>query len=361
MPPLLFALLALLGASAVHAATDTRAAFLKLLDRPRVPLAPQVTGSTDRGDYFEIAFSFSADAQNRVPGILIKSKNSRYGTKHPCVINLHGTGGNKDGQRKLLLELARNGFIAVAIDGRYHGERAPAGKAAKSADYVDAVRRAYENPGREYPFFYDTAWDVMRLIDYLETRDDIDRKRIGVWGFSKGGIEAYLAAAVDPRIAATVSCIGVQSFGWAIDHNAWQSRIGTVQAAFDAAAKSAGVAQPDAAFVRTFYDRVAPGIYREFDGPALLPLIAPRPFLAINGDSDARTPLAGLEQCAAAARTAYRAKNAEPNFTLIVQPKTGHRVNPESMQLAHEWLIKHLTPGSPRNERDTSFARPPSP
>lgn len=347
MPRLLLATIVLLVACGAHAATDTRAAFLKLLDRPRVPVAPQVTSSTDHGDFFEIAFNYAADAQNRVPAILIKSKSSRYGTKHPVVINLHGTGGNKEGQRKLLLELAQAGFIAVAIDGRYHGERAQGGKAARSAEYVDAVRRAYESPGREYPFFYDTAWDVMRLIDYLETRDDIDKKRIGLWGFSKGGIEAYLAAGADPRISATVSCIGVQSFGWAIANNAWQSRIGTIQAAFDAAAKSAGVAQPDAAFVRAFYDRVAPGIYREFDAPAILPLIAPRPFLAINGDTDARTPMPGLQQCAEAARAAYRAANAEQNFTLIIQPNTGHKVNPDSMKLAHEWLAKHLKPGAP--------------
>ena len=347
MPRLTLATLALLCAGAVHAASDTRAAFLQLLDRPRVPLAPQVSAPTPQGQMQEIAFSFSADAQNRVPGILIKPATAKSGTRHPVVINLHGTGGNKEGQRKLLVELAQAGFIAVAIDGRYHGERAKSGKAAKSTEYVDAVRQAYEHPGREYPFFYDTAWDVMRLIDYLESRDDIDAKRIGLWGFSKGGIETYLTAAVDPRVTASVSCIGVQSFGWAIDHNAWQSRIGTVQAAFDAAAKSSGIFQPDAVFVRKFYDRVAPGIYNQFDGPAMLPLIAPRPLLAINGDSDARTPMPGLQQCADAARAAYRAAGADQNFTLIVQPNTGHKVNPDSMKLAHEWLVQQLKPGAP--------------
>ena len=45
----------------------------------------------------------------------------------------------------------------------------------------------------------------MRLIDYLETRDDIDPRRIGLMGFSKGGIETYLAAAADPRVAVAVS------------------------------------------------------------------------------------------------------------------------------------------------------------
>lgn len=322
---------------------DSRAAFLKLLERPRAPLAPEVSAPVETEGLVEIAFSFAADTADRVPGILIKPA-ANPAARRPVVINLHGTGGSKEGQRALLRDLARAGFVAVAIDGRHHGARAPGGRAAKSAPYVDAVLAAWRTPGKMYPFFFDTAWDVMRLIDWLETRPDVDPKRIGTWGFSKGGIEAYLAAAADPRIFATVSCIGVQSFRWALDHDLWQSRIGTVQAAFDTAARESGVPKPDATFVRAFYDRVAPGIYAEFDGPAMLPLIAPRPFLAINGETDVRTPLPGLQLCADAARAAYRARGAEAAFTLVVQPATGHKVNPDSMKLAQAWLVQQLKP-----------------
>src|SRR5439155_14242453 len=133
------------------------------------------------------------------PGILLKPSN-RSGTL-PVVIALHGTGGNKESELPLMRELAGKGFIAVAIDGRYHGERTRAGKG--SAEYQDAILRAFREQ-REHPFFYDTVWDVMRLIDYLETRDDVDARRIGLFGVSKGGIETYLAAAADPRIACAV-------------------------------------------------------------------------------------------------------------------------------------------------------------
>jgi hypothetical protein len=172
----------------------------------------------------------------------------------------------------------------------------------------------------------------------------VDPRRIGAIGFSKGGIETYLTAAVDPRIAVAVPCIGVQSFRWAIDNNAWQSRIGTVQAAFHAAAKDEGVTQPDAKFVRTFYDRVAPGIYGAFDGPAMLPLIAPRPLLAINGDSDPRTPLPGLKECVLEARAAYAGEGAEEKFVIHLQPNTAHKVQPESIVLAREWFVRWLKP-----------------
>jgi hypothetical protein len=240
-----------------------------------------------------------------------------------------------------MTELARTGFIAVAIDGRYHGARAPAGKG--SAAYVDAILRTFRT-GREHPFFYDTVWDVMRLVDYLETRDDVDPKRIGLFGISKGGIETYLAAAADPRIAVAVPCIGVESFRWAVENNSWSSRIGTVQAAFDAAAKDRGVENPGADFVHAFYARVAPGLDREFDGPAMLPLIAPRPLLSINGEIDPRTPLPGLQLCVDAARTAYHAAGADEKFVLRIQPNTGHKVLPESMVAARDWFVRWLKP-----------------
>lgn len=324
---------------------DTRADFLALLDRPRVPLAPETKDpvALDQ-DLVQIAFSFAADAKQRVPGLLIKSAagSNAASARRPAVIVLHGTGGTKESDRNFMRDLARHGFVAVSIDGRYHGARTQAGKG--SAEYSAAILRAFRAPGREYPFFYDTAWDVMRLVDYLETRADVDSRRIGCFGISKGGIETYLAAAADPRIAAAVPCIGVQSFGWAIEHDAWQSRIETVQSAFDAGAKDSGVENPGPDFVRTFYDRVAPGIYNRFDGPAMLPLIAPRPLLSINGDSDARTPLPGLQQCIEAARPAYRAAGAEENLVLHLQPNTAHKVLPESLVLASEWFVRWLKP-----------------
>ena len=333
-----FALLTTAALPSMSAA-DSRADFLKLIDRPRVALAPEIQATPSADGLAHFAFSYAADATNRVPGLLLKSPSAAG--RRPAVIVLHGTGGRKEDQPEFMAALVKDGFIAVAIDGRYHGARSKAGKG--SVEYVDAILRAYRGSG-EHPFFFDPVWDVMRLIDYLATRDDIDPQHLGVIGFSKGGIEAYLAAAVDPRIAVAVPCISVESFRWAAENNAWQSRIGTVQAAFDAAAKDRGVEKPGGDFVHTFYQKVAPGIDREFDGPAMVPLIAPRPLLAINGEIDPRTPKGGLDLCADATRAAYQAAHAEEKFVLQVQPKTAHKVNPESLVLAREWFGRWLKP-----------------
>ena len=317
----------------------TRDAFLKLLDRPRVPLAPSVRVRPDQGRLIAEEISFTSQASERVPALLIRRDN--VASRQPVVIVLHGTGGSKEGVASRLRELAARGFLAIAIDGRYHGERAKAAGQGM-APYQAAILRAYRTGG-ERPFLYDTVWDVMRLIDYLETRSDVDPARIGLTGISKGGIETYLAAAADPRVAVAVPLIGVQSFRWGLQHGGWDSRAWTLREAIDAAARDSGESV-GAGFMRRFYDRIAPGLYAEFDGPAMLPLIAPRPLLVINGDSDPRTPVAGVRQCIAAAEQAYRARNASDRVVLYLQPDAGHQVTAEADRLALNWFEKWLRP-----------------
>jgi dienelactone hydrolase len=317
-----------------------RAAFLKLIDRPRVPLAQISRRLADLDDGLtQEAVTFSADAQERVPTLIVQPRSSAG--RRPVVIVLHGANGSKEHQLPRLTQLARRGFMAVAIDGRYHGER-QGRVSGPSTTYVNAVLAAYRSR-QSHPFVYDAVWDVMRLIDYLETRDDVDTTRIGLTGESKGGMETYVAAAVETRIAVAVPMIGVQSFQWALDHGAWDSRAWTLRGAVDAASKE-GHEPVSADFVRKFYDRVAPGIYGEFDGPALLPLVAPRPLLVINGDSDPRTPLAGVRECVAAAQRAYREAGAQERFMLHLQPDAGHEVTPEADAAALDWFVKWLKP-----------------
>jgi pimeloyl-ACP methyl ester carboxylesterase len=248
--------------------------------------------------------------------------------------------GNSCGiaQQGVLRKMADEDLIAVAIDGRYHGER------GKQPDYNAAIAKAFED-GKSHPLYFDTVWDVTRLIDYLQSRPDVDAQRIGLMGISKGGIETWLTAAIDPRVAVAIPCIAVQSFNWGLEHDAWHNRIGTVKRGFDAAAKSAGVDKPDADFVRRFYDRLLPGIYTRFDGPAMLPLIAPRPLLVISGEKDPINPLPGLRLCEEATNAAYAKAGASDKFNVIVEPNTGHGVTPDAHAAAVEWFVKWLSPG----------------
>ncbi len=116
-------------------AAEVKTAFLKMLDRPRVPLDPekQKTETLASGfvaEYLTIASERKADGSlERVPILLVRP--AKPVGRLPAVIALHGTGGNKGQLRGLLVEFARRGMIGVAIDARYHGERSGGARALK--------------------------------------------------------------------------------------------------------------------------------------------------------------------------------------------------------------------------------------
>jgi dienelactone hydrolase len=339
----LFTMLAL-GTSAVLAqepdAARIRAAFLEMIARPRVPLAPETQPRIDAGAYRAEQFSFASEAGERVPGVFLKSAGAN--DRRPAVIFLHGTGSRKEEFLALMRTFADRGLATAAIDARHHGSRILPKYGSGNAQYFAALLDTYRS-GKGKPYLYDTVWDVMRLVDYLETRADVDSRRIGVMGISKGGTEAYLAAAVDPRIAAAVPIIGVQGFRWALDNNQWQARVATFRPPVDAAARDEG-AVVDAAFVRRFYDRVAPGIYGQYDAGSMLALIAPRPVLVINGDSDNRTPLAGVQEAVADARAVYLRMGAEEKLGVYLQPNAGHVVTGVAELVMADWFVRWLAP-----------------
>ena len=44
------------------------------------------------------------------------------------------------------------------------------------------------------------VWDVMRVVDWIETRKELDAKRVGCMGISGGGTITVFSAALEPRI-----------------------------------------------------------------------------------------------------------------------------------------------------------------
>lgn len=319
---------------------ERRASFLKLIDRPRVPAAPSAAVVTVENGHRQERLSFASERDERVPLLFIgKADPAR---PQAVVIVLHGTGGSKEGMRDRLEALAARGFLAVAMDAPHHGERATPIPGLEDP-YQSAMLRAFRT-GEGHPYMYDTVWDVMRLIDYLVTRPDVDPSRIGVVGLSKGGTESYLAAAVDERIAAVAPQIGVQSYGWSLRRPfGWEARIWTLRRAVEAAAADSGTAV-NAAFVRRFYNRITPGIVDEFDGPAMLPLIAPRPLLVVNSDSDPRSPLGGVREATAAAERAYASAGAPEKFVFMMQVDAAHEVTREANAATVEWFVRWLSP-----------------
>ena len=224
------ALLLLLGSAAAQTPAisyppieQVRADFRELLERPKGELKPEFTSEQREGLTIQTG-TFASEPGERVPALIVKA-TGRTG-RLPVVVCLHGTGGAKEDCADFLDQLARRGYLAVSIDARYHGERVTGG-ANGSRQYNDAAIAAWRTKAGEkqrHPFWYDTAYDLWRTVDYLVTRPDVDPERIGMIGISMGGIQTWLAASVDTRVRVSIPVIAVHSLRWSLENNQWQAR-----------------------------------------------------------------------------------------------------------------------------------------
>jgi dienelactone hydrolase len=263
------------------------------------------------------------------------------------MIVLHGTGGSKEAVKPWLDDFAQQGVVGMAIDARYHGERSGGKKG--SAAYVEAITKAWKAPAgkpHEHPFYYDTVWDLWRLVDVLETDLGVDSKRIGMLGISMGGIQTWLAASVDDRVKVAAPLIGVQSFSWSLENDKWQGRANTIKAAHEAAAKDLGEPAVNKKVCRELWSKVVPGILDDFDCPNLLPLFAagkePRALFVANGDMDANCPVEGARIAIQAVEKAYAKAGAKDKLAVRVTKGVAHKVTDEDRKEAIAFCVKWL-------------------
>lgn len=161
-------------------------------------------------------------------------------------------------------------------------------------------------------------------------------------GISMGGMETRLAASVDKRIRVIVLDFSVQSFKWSLDHDKWQARAGTIQAAHLQAAKDLGDSALNKRNVKAVWDKLLPGITGEFDCPSLLRLIAPRALLIVGTENDPNCPLPGADIAYASAMQAYMIKKATDKISRNVTPKLYHTSTPEHFKMTLDWFGKWL-------------------
>ncbi|XP_060213798.1 uncharacterized protein LOC132640981 isoform X3 [Lycium barbarum] len=268
--------------------------------------------------------------------VLVLSLKETDKKKRPAIVFLHSTNKYKEWLRPLLEAYASRGYIAVAIDSRYHGERA-----TNMTTYRDALISSWKN-GDTMPFIFDTVWDLIKLADYLTEREDIDSSRIGITGESLGGMHAWFAAFADTRYAVVVPIIGVQGFQWAIEHNRWQARVDSIKAVFEEARSDLGKNEIDKEVIQKVWDRIAPGLASQFDSPYTVPAIAPRPLMILNGEEDPRCPIAGLDIPKSRAHKACADADCPLNFKLIAQAGIGHQMTPLMVKEASDWFDRFL-------------------
>lgn len=185
----------------------------------KCPLAAKMRKVAHEGGITRYHVSFASEPGDRVTAWLLVPDSAKK-TGNPAVICAHGTtrGTGKDRtvglagkwphdppdkpptSRSYGLELARWGYVTLSIDIFGDGERTTEG-------LYDS--RSFYRHHPDWSIIGKYTWDVIRSVDYLETLDLVDAKRIGCVGHSLGGHVTAFAAAFEPRLAASCCNCGV--------------------------------------------------------------------------------------------------------------------------------------------------------
>ncbi|MFC1563230.1 acyl-CoA thioester hydrolase/BAAT C-terminal domain-containing protein [candidate division KSB1 bacterium] len=220
-----------------------------------------------------------------------------YDVDTPAGKNMGGRVYGPLSVRSFAYLMVQQGYIAIAV--RWFGE-------SYGVHYGEAVSNLkLRHP--ELTGLGKWIWDAQRVVDYLYTLPEVDKKNIGIIGHSLGGKMSLYAAAMEERITAVVSSelgIGLNFSNYA---DFWY--LSDEVRRFD----------------------------KSTDHHELLGLIAPRPFLLIGGDSADND------------KSWYFINSAKEVYSIFNMPRnigyfnhrSGHTPSTEAVYLSIEWL-KHF-------------------
>lgn len=160
------------------------------------PLEPTCEPVADKQPYHTFRVTFRSFGGARITaklGVPIVPAGMRL----PAIVTAPGYGGWEFGQT---LSECQRGYLMLQVYPRGQGESTDAWTGSTDEGYL---LRGIDDPAQ---YFYRGAFmDLLRGVDYLCTRDDVDPARLGMMGTSQGGGLVLSAAALDPRVRAVVA------------------------------------------------------------------------------------------------------------------------------------------------------------
>ncbi len=127
-------------------------------------------------------------------GVPIRGEGPERGL--PCIVTAPGYGGSQQG---VMLDDCQRGFAVLQVYPRSQGESADLWK----IDGPDKLTWHLDTP--EGCYYQGAYVDVIRGIDYLLSRTDIDASRVGAMGTSQGGGIVLAVGALDSRVKAVAA------------------------------------------------------------------------------------------------------------------------------------------------------------
>jgi len=184
----------------------------------RTPLNPRTTGTRKCRGYRLEKLIVESRPGFFVPACVYVPDDPKFKAPYPAV--LVPCGHTEDGKatgvyQSAGLMLARAGFVAAVFDPIDQGERRQVpdhGTCGKGHNAMGALAMLLGESGLRI-----RLWDAMRMLDYLETRPDVDPSRLGVMGNSGGGTMSAMLAAFDGRIRAAAPASYISNLRRVVD------------------------------------------------------------------------------------------------------------------------------------------------
>lgn len=246
---------------------NLKAKLIELLGgfpQEKCSLKPKILERIEEEDYWREKVVFNSQEDVSIPAYILIPKGIEKNGKAKALLCLHGHGRGKDDVVGIVSDdverqqnirplnydyarqFAKRGYVVLAPDAICFGERGDisCGWAFTSGLLLGKVLVGLR------------VWDAMRAIDYLQSRSEVDKERIGCVGLSWGGTHTIYTSALDERIKAAVVSGYFSSFkDILIDRSCCSCQY-------------------------------IPNILKYADLPDIVSLIAPRPLLIENGTRD---------------------------------------------------------------------------
>ena len=294
-----------------------RARFFEMLGLDPLPektdLKPTVTGTIERDGVVVEKLHFQS-----MPGLYVTAnlyRPAKVDKPLPTILYLCGHGGEKEGKisygnkthyRHHGAWFAQHGYVCLMLDSLQKGEIEGIHNGTRIHGRWWWCNRGYTPAGVE-------AFNCIRALDYLETRPEVDMKRIGATGRSGGGTYTWDITALDDRIAVAAPVAGMTDL---------QNHIvdGKIRHHCDC----------------NFFVNV----YR-WDFPMVASLAAPRPLLICHTTDDPIFPLDGVRRIYEKVRRVYQLYGKENDVRLFVTSGK-HDDVPPLQTAVFEWFNKYL-------------------
>ena len=174
----------------------------------KIPIELKTVERIENDDYLREKVVFNGINNSQVTGYLAIPKTSK--PPYPCVLQMHGLTVSKSDfweeeyhYGELVTQgLLSSGYAVLALDMPYHGERLYEKKFESTG--ITLFQKGWGYRIRD--MIVQSTIEYRRVIDYLETRNEIDANKLGAIGYSLGSVVTMILTGVDDRIKTCVVC-----------------------------------------------------------------------------------------------------------------------------------------------------------